>query len=130
MIRIGLLTAITAAVAGCSVTDHCEFGHWCDDDPCKVCRTEAELADTTEDCWNVECKDVSIPAVRFPWTRCDECRCGRVRTVHVLKSGERELQECEYDWHVQSICPQCGQQGGACGHVGSAELATPPEPAP
>ena len=72
----------------------------------KVCQLTVTPATETTDCFEVECEDVCIPPVMFPW-ECHPKKCGRVRTVRVLTTEERERRICEYKWDVVVICPRC-----------------------
>ncbi len=90
----------------------------------KVCRTYAKVDTVEKDCWEVECKEVCIPAIRFPWESCccrDSCdgrssllsKCGRVRTVRVLKQVTSEEDTCTYEHKVE--CAQdCCRRGNGC----------------
>lgn len=72
----------------------------------KTCSLTVSTATDTSECFDVECKDICIPPVTFPW----ECRpksCGRVRTVNVLTTEEREQTVCKYEWDIVVICPRC-----------------------
>lgn len=74
----------------------------------KVCTglPEVEKVKGTE--FDVECKDICIPRVRFPWEKdCCQPRCGRVRTVKVLKTVETEKEECAYKWDIHTILAPC-----------------------
>lgn len=86
-------------------------GHFCCPDcGCTVCVPEPTLLKTKQHCFEVECKDICIPAVRGPCAPCcQEPACGRVRTVKVLKKVEYECQHCGYKWQVQKICDQPGK---------------------
>lgn len=98
----------------------------------KVCITLASPAKETKTCWDVECTEVCIPAVRFPWhgcpkARCDEHlstplpRCGKVRCVRKLKAVEYECDTCQYEQRVVCRCPNCGP-------VPHADCVPPPAP--
>lgn len=93
-------------------------------------------------CWNVECKPVCIPSIRFPWQSCCEApKCGKVIMVRKLKIHEYECPTCKCKWNVNEICPpcgcnSCGQQPCACGgelviphaEVAPAAPAAPAQP--
>lgn len=80
---------------------------------CPSCRSEGacvlkvEPATEEETCYDVECKEVCIPPVRFPWESCRAPKCGRVRVVARLKQDKREEPTCKYEWLV--ACPRCGR---------------------
>lgn len=99
--------------SGCDVTcTHCgrEF-----------CYPVPKEVTVSKHCWEVECKRVCIPAVRFPWERwfgggcdgcdagCDSCRprCGRVRWVRVLKKRKYDCKKLGCDWIVNPVCDSC-----------------------
>lgn len=79
----------------------------------KVCCPEVKPAKETRHCWEVEKKDVCIPAVRFPWMDCGQFRCGRVRKVNVLVEKDYEVDTCKYDWKI--LCKRCGGTAQPCG---------------
>lgn len=77
--------------------------HQCEN---KACVPTPTTGKKKKHCWEIELKDVCIPHIRFPWTPCCEPpKCGRVRTVKVLKKVEYECEKCGYKWDVQ--CLQC-----------------------
>lgn len=67
----------------------------------KACCPKAEIQKEEKSCWKVEGKEVCIPRVRFPWSKCPTPRCGKVRTVHVLKNEKYEVEKCSYKWEVE-----------------------------
>lgn len=77
---------------------------------------------TTETCYDVECQEICIPAVRFPWD-CGPARCGQTRLVTRLTSQERDKPDCEYEW--VNVCDRCGRSQGD-----SEPAEMPPAPAP
>lgn len=80
----------------------------------KVCCPEKVTKKEKEICWDVECQEVCIPPVRFPWMKCWPLSCGRVRVVKVLKKEETEVEKCELKWQVKDCCPQCRQPFRLC----------------
>ncbi len=93
-----------------------------------VCRTYASMEKVKDGCWDVECKDVCIPAVRFPWQKCavnSSCdglsclpgKCGKVRTVQVLKRKDTEKDKCVYEHKVECACGCCLGSGAGCAEV-------------
>lgn len=72
----------------------------------KRCQLTVSTATEEVDCFEVECNDVCIPPVTFPW-ECRPRKCGRIRSVNVLTTETRERQVCEYNWDVIVICPRC-----------------------
>ena len=142
MIRNIFLIAILAMLAGKAVAqkDGCcdcpECGH-------KVCVVKAENKKVKKTVFAVEKKDICIPRFRFPWqpkpnvcgpqcdSNCDSSagcgcasgRCGRVRTVKVLKKKSIECDKCGYKWEVMTVASQpCGGKG--CAGKGQAVSET------
>lgn len=81
--------------------------------PDKACHVEPKLEKKKKHCWEIECVDICIPSICFPWTKKKECRtgcmeprCGRVITVHRLKKKEYECDKCGYEWKMED-CPTC-----------------------
>ncbi|PQO42376.1 hypothetical protein [Blastopirellula marina] len=82
----------------------------------KTCSPEIKETESTHNCYADKCKDVCIPAVRFPWEDCcDPLRCGKVRSVKVLTKWEYKCPDCEVKWNV--VNSGCSANGctGACG---------------
>ena len=113
-------------LAGCSAPmkccdpklNCCEDDKNCCDPPgiCKVCRPETEKVKVKNTCFMVECKDICIPAVKFPWDDCCEAKCGKVIKVRVLKKHEYECEQCETTWNIEEV-PTCCNKGcntGCC----------------
>jgi hypothetical protein len=73
----------------------------------RACVLKVAQVDSEEDCYEVECEEVCIPAVRFPWQSCHAPRCGRSRLVTKLKIESRPTKICEYEWVL--ACPKCGR---------------------
>ena len=129
-----LLCATTVGVAPavgrageCPAAD-CQFGVCFE---CgRFCRLTTEPTTEKETCYDVECTEVCIPAVRFPWQSCCTPRCGRVRLVQRLKTESRKKPACHYEW--QPLCPACRTRQVARERITCPEqLACPvPPPAP
>lgn len=86
----------------------------CPDCGCKVCVAEPEIVKEKKHCWNVECKDICIPHFKWPWESCcTPPKCGRVKTVKVLKKVEYECEKCGCKWHVTQVdccdCDRCAK---------------------
>lgn len=120
----------------------------------KVCVTYAEPGTVEKHCWQVECEEVCIPAIRWPWRcwgdkdRCDsgECvagcaptACGRVRVVHRLRKETYECDVCKYEHRIECRCTDCcpvTHDGGVRGlepvptTPPIAPVISPEEPAP
>ena len=76
-----------------------------------TCYLKVEKGTKEKTCFKVEAKQICIPRVRFPWQAKDECdgcdsdgtsnaRCGRVKTVLVLKKHKYECPDCKYTWEI------------------------------
>ena len=117
-LSLGLLLTSTTSAGEC---DNCiQKCHSCGE---KVCCTYAKPGEETKHCWEVECKEVCIPAVRFPWecwgakdkTQCVDdgfclsrwlpIKCGKVKTVRVLKKVEYKCPKCEYEHRIECRVP-------------------------
>ncbi len=96
------ISPATEAVAGNTPTARC---HVCGQ---KVCYPETKVEKETRHCWEVERKEICIPAIRFPWMKCGPLHCGRVRTVNVLVAKDYESEKCVYEWKI--LCDQCRHQ--------------------
>lgn len=135
LLLIGMLTLVSAKSMaqekGCCDCPDC--GH-------KVCIAKPTTTKVSKTVYSVEKKDVCIPRFRFPWqiksgcngSNCDascdsqggECgcapRCGRVRTVKVLKKKKIECEKCGYKWEITTVesTPCCdsltSRRGKAC----------------
>lgn len=93
----------------------------------KVCVTFVSPAAHTESCYEVECDEVCVPAMRFPWHRgkkaeCGDCvsdarpGCGKVRGVGKLKEVVSKCDTCRSGQRVVCCCPKCGPiPHGKCG---------------
>jgi hypothetical protein len=85
-------------------------GHGCPECGCAVCHPVQVPVKEKQHCWEVECKQICIPAVRWPWEKCCEPRCGKVKTVKVLKRVDYECTKCGYKWEIQAVdCCPCGK---------------------
>lgn len=70
----------------------------------KICCPTPEVKKEQKHCYEVECKDVCIPCFKGPCAPCCEPpRCGRVRTVKVLKKVEYECERCGYVWNIKCV---------------------------
>ncbi len=98
---------------------------------CPSCHQYCQLTVTPDveekNCWEIECEEICIPAVRFPWEKCCEPKCGTVITVKRLKKVTYECPTCKYEW--TPVCSSCGNCCGAPGQYGPGQpgqLAPPP----
>lgn len=99
-VLIALSTAFSGAVAGIIQGKHCPNCHH------SVCHPVPEMTKEKQHCWKVECKEICIPAIKWPWSPCCEPpRCGKVKMVKVLKKVEYECERCGYKWEISS--PNC-----------------------
>ncbi|MFK7777476.1 MAG: hypothetical protein QM501_05070 [Gimesia sp.] len=74
---------------------------------CKTCRLHVETLKVKKYCFTIECKDICIPPVRFPWQKCCELKCGKIKTVRVLKKHNYTCEKCGYKWTVDCQCGSC-----------------------
>jgi hypothetical protein len=101
-------TCISSATAFGGLHGH---GHCCPQCDA-ICVPVPEVQKEKHHCFEVECKTICIPAIKWPWQSCCEPpRCGKVKTVKVLKRVEYECEHCGYKWEVQSACGKCGHCG-------------------
>ncbi len=108
-------------------------GHRAHNGPCgtncprchKYCQLEIVPTTVEKSCWEIECEEICIPAIRFPWEKCCEPKCGTVITVKKLKKVTYECPSCECVW-----TPVCNTCGNCCGAPAPGEIAPPPLGAP
>ncbi len=82
----------------------------------KTCRPESITTKEKKTTWDVECEDICIPAITFPWQKCCGPRCGKVITVNRLKKIEYECESCGCKWNIESL--PCNSGGNCdCGHA-------------
>lgn len=84
----------------CGNSNYCSQG-------CKSCRLYVETLKVKKHCYNIECKEICIPPVRFPWQKCCELKCGKIKTVRVLKKHDYTCDKCGYKWVVECNCGAC-----------------------
>ncbi|MBL4885666.1 MAG: hypothetical protein JKY95_14190 [Planctomycetaceae bacterium] len=87
----------------------CTDGNCCttSSSPCKVtCKLCKERVQESKYCWKVECDHVCIPPVKFPWTKCCELRCPKIRKIHVLKKHDYKINVCKYHWKLKKFWPR------------------------
>jgi hypothetical protein len=79
----------------CPQCDHC------------ICQPTPITVKVPQHYWEIESKKICIPHVTWPWAPCCQPpKCGRVRTIHVLKKVPYECEKCGYKWEVN--CVECG----------------------
>jgi hypothetical protein len=79
----------------------------CESQGCKTCRLHVETLKVKKHCFNVECKEICIPPVRFPWQKYCELKCGKIKTIRILKKQEYTCEKCAYKWIVDCQCGSC-----------------------
>ncbi len=80
---------------------------------CKVtCKGSVEKDTITRHYWDVECDYVCIPPVKFPWTKCCELPCPKIRKIHVMKRRDYKIDICKFHWKLKKIWPCCN--GNSC----------------
>lgn len=122
---MNLSRALLAAVAMLSFVPVVHAGGH-DDCGCDCChRTSVPCEEVVKEkrvCWNVECKEIGIPGICWPF--CPSCcgslcggkgggkhgkghdgpsehyqpTCGHVRTIHVLKPQFYDVEKCKFTW--------------------------------
>ncbi len=100
-----LTTAIMSFFASSALAG--EFGCPCCQSCGGACVLKVEQVEEDETCYDVECEEVCIPAVRFPWETCRTPKCGRVRVVAKLKEEKTKKTTCKYEWVL--TCTRCGR---------------------
>ena len=88
------------ANGACGNSNYCSQG-------CKSCRLHVETLKVKKHCYSIECKDICIPPVRFPWQKCCTLKCGKIKTVRVLKKHNYTCEKCGYKWTVECNCGSC-----------------------
>jgi hypothetical protein len=88
-----------------------EFGCPCCQSCGGACALKVEQIEEDEICYDVECEEVCIPAVRFPWESCRTPKCGRVRVVAKLREDKTKKTRCKYEWVL--TCTRCGRAASA-----------------
>lgn len=150
---LGLLLSASVIIAeDCGCPSGAACGHHrcpaCPKCSSKVCFSKVERTKEKNSCFEVECKEICVPAITLPcWTDaipflkkdkschshcgcgnncptkecCPAPRCGYVKVVKVLKKHEYECDSCGYKWEIQAPC--C--ESGACGPGGSNAAGAP-----
>ncbi|MCA9219890.1 MAG: hypothetical protein KDA71_06150 [Planctomycetales bacterium] len=139
ILALGLaMPVVDAAMADCTGGPNCGCHVQCPNCRC-YCKLTVEKEKEKNYCWNVECKPICVPKVRFPWESCCKPKCAYVKHVNVLVKEEYECEHCKYKW--EPICVPCatcsrgncngGCAAGGCATGGCAQgiPAMPTEPA-
>lgn len=122
MLRILLCAAALAAVCGSHVSIAADESSPANKRPCcppqcpnckAYCKFEMVDGKEEKSCWCVERKAICIPRITFPWQKCCEPKCGRVKWVKVLKEMTYECDRCQCKWTVvEEPCPACCDETG------------------
>ena len=67
---------------------------------CDFCELKVSKTKDKKKCFEVEQKEVCIPAVRLPWQKNCPPKRSKVRVINVLKSKTYECPGCKYEWKV------------------------------
>jgi len=102
-----------AAPVGCCTATACQAAGRCCGGP--KCVGKAEMVDVDKHCWKVECNEICVPAVRFPWER-----GGNKLTLCTLFKFRCD-KGCDNPGCATSCCdggctsgPTCGCAGNGC----------------
>lgn len=111
---------------GCADSGCASQGACCNEPTCcpnchATCVFEAKMVKVDKSCYEVECKPICVPRVRFPWQKCCEPVCADIKYVKVLKVKKYECEECEYSWKVDEQPCSCG----GCESMGIPASAIP-----
>ncbi len=93
-----------------------------------VCELKISKDEETRTGWDVECKPICIPRVRFPWQSCDAPLTARVRYVKSLKKVEWKCPTCKYQWQAKEC--KCDRGASEAGQSQDASEAPPPRVVP
>lgn len=89
------------------------------------CHTTVKCEPKKKECWEIECKQICIPAITWPWQSCCTPRCGRVINIKVPKTKEYECGvQKSYDREILPA-PPCG-----CATCMPHAHHLPPQPLP
>ena len=116
-----LLTATFAGQSYYSVTD-IDNRHQVRCPRCHTsCQLEIEKGKEKKSCWEIECKAICIPKVTFPWQKCCQPKCAKVKYVNVLKKKTWECEVCKTKWNA--VCSDC-----ACDATPTDTVSPAPKP--
>ncbi|SMP59161.1 hypothetical protein SAMN06265222_106175 [Neorhodopirellula lusitana] len=94
------------------------------------CQVEVDVEEVEIKTLDCECEAICIPPLRFPWECGPLKKCGKVRMVKKLVSGEpKKCKECTYEWTAIVCCPDCRSKlrkccgASGCGDSGCCESA-------
>lgn len=88
---------------------------------CKTCKLKVEEGEESKSCWKVECKEICVPRIVWPWQKtCCNPHANNgacVKTVKVLVKHSYKCPTCEYSWSPEDGCSGdgCCSDGGCNG---------------
>ena len=120
-----------AAVHAASALGHARHGHNCHADSCPRCHCKVSIEEVKEKktCFDVTCEPICIPKIHFPWEKCCEPKCARIKFVHVAKKVTYECKKCKLKFEPVCIepCDECTAAEHAVTHDQETTLpAAPP----
>ncbi|MEQ8790610.1 MAG: hypothetical protein RIC55_30210 [Pirellulaceae bacterium] len=96
-----------------------------------ICVPSREIENETKTEFDVSCKWICVPKVRFPWEPCCQPKCAWVRKVKELEKIEYECPHCKYKWTAMCKCGSClSCPSGQCTqtHGGPPPMVDPDAP--
>ena len=95
----------------------------------KICCPTAETKKVEKTVYSVEEKEICVPRFRWPWQKCQEPKCGYVRTINVLTKDKEKSEKCGYKWEIEAAdeCASGSCATGSCA-IGSRKLVPRPRP--
>jgi hypothetical protein len=91
----------------------------------EVCVSETKTEKEKRSCWKTEQKVICIPKIRFPWQACDGPKCGKTKTITLLKKHDFECEVCNTTWKL--VEPKLPEAPGES-VLGTAANVLPPLP--
>jgi len=105
----------------------CLHGHHASGACCgpKGCCPECKTEPNEKSCFCIECEEICVPAIKFPWESCCVRKPGKVKVVRKLTSKDYECgKKVVWEWPKPEKVPCCtsghGCGGHGCGRVGCA----------
>ncbi|REJ65432.1 MAG: hypothetical protein DWQ31_18235 [Planctomycetota bacterium] len=130
-----LAVAVLLLPAAIAIAGEC---YDCPDCGAKICRPVEVEKEEKKHGYEVEHKEICVPSFCWPWQKCCKPKCGKVKTVKVLKKVEYKCKVCGCKWELQKVdcgcnCDNHGQEGAhrqeGAGHQASQRRAPPTPPA-